>query len=38
MGAGDGEGDAFGALESERFGDEFAEEDFEVGDEGRRLG
>ena len=32
-GAGDGEGDAFGALEGEGLGDEFAEEDFEVGDE-----
>ncbi len=32
-GPGDGEGDAFGALEGEGFGDEFAEEDFEVGDE-----
>ncbi len=32
-GAGDGEGDAFGSLEGEGLGDEFAEEDFEVGDE-----
>ena len=32
-GAGDGEGDALGALEGEGLGDEFAEEDFEVGDQ-----
>ena len=32
-GAGDGEGDALGALQGEGLGDEFAEEDFEVGDE-----
>ena len=33
-GPGDGEGDALGALEGEGFGDEFAEQDFEVGDDG----
>jgi hypothetical protein len=33
-GSGDGEGDALGTLEGERLGDEFAEEDFKVGDGG----
>ena len=37
-GAGDGEGDALGALQGEGLGDEFAEEDLEVGDERRRRG
>ena len=32
-GTGDGEGDALGALEGEGLGDEFAEQDFEVGDQ-----
>ncbi len=31
---GDGEGDALGALQRERLGDEFAEQNFEVSDEG----